>query len=207
MFKFSTTYINLISMFVSIIIFIFVQLFISNYKFFTHKGLLKAGFYVENQIQNNIENNEKISNNINNIANNIKNNENDNASNNEQDWYIEIPSISLKANIKEGTTKEILEDYVGHFEDTPKINGNVGLAGHNRGYKNNYFAHIKELKNGETIIYNYYGESKKYCVTSQIIIKDTQWDLLENTDENMITLITCVENQPEYRRCIQGKEI
>lgn len=203
MFKFSTTYINLISMFVSIIIFIFVQLFISNYELFTHKGLLRAGFYVENQIQNNIKNNEKISNNISNSDNNIK----DNISNNEQDWYIEIPSISLKANIKEGTTQEILEDYVGHFEETSKINGNVGLAAHNRGYKNNYFAHIKELKNGETIIYNYYGEIKKYRVTNQTIIKDTQWDLLENTDENVITLITCVENQPEYRRCIQGKEI
>lgn len=203
MFKFSTTYINLISMFVSVIIFVFVQLFISKYEFFTHKGLLKAGFYVENKIQNNIENNEKNLININNTVNNIKNNTN----NNEQDWYIEIPSISLKANIKESTTQETLEDYVGHFEETPEISGNVCLAAHNRGYKNNYFAHIKELKNGEVIIYNYYGTIKKYCVTNQTIIKDTQWDLLENTDENMITLITCVENQPEYRRCIQGKEI
>lgn len=204
MFKFSTTYINLISMFVSIIIFIFVQLFISNYEIFTHKGSLKAGFYVGNQIQNNIVNNKK---NSNNIVNSIKNNTNNNTNNNEQNWYIEIPSINLKANIKEGTEKETLEDYVGHFEETAKINGNVGLAGHNRGYKNNYFAHIKELKSGETIIYNYYGNVKKYYVTNQTIIKDTQWDLLENTDENTITLITCVENQPEYRRCIQGKEI
>ena len=26
------------------------------------------------------------------------------------------------------------------------------------------------------------------------------------TEENRITLITCVENEPEYRRCIQGIE-
>ena len=30
---------------------------------------------------------------------------------------------------------------------------------------------------------------------------------LENTEENRITLITCVENQKEYRRCIQAEEI
>jgi len=30
---------------------------------------------------------------------------------------------------------------------------------------------------------------------------------LKNTFDNRITLITCVEDQPEYRRCIQGTEI
>ena len=30
--------------------------------------------------------------------------------------------------------------------------------------------------------------------------------LLKETEENMLTLITCVENQPEYRRCIQAVE-
>ena len=29
---------------------------------------------------------------------------------------------------------------------------------------------------------------------------------LPQTEENMLTLITCVENQPEYRRCIQAVE-
>ena len=38
------------------------------------------------------------------------------------------------------------------------------------------------------------------------IIKDTDWNFLENTEDNMLTLITCVENQPEYRRCIQAVE-
>ena len=29
----------------------------------------------------------------------------------------------------------------------------------------------------------------------------------ENTEENQITLITCVENQKEYRRCIQAVQV
>ena len=29
---------------------------------------------------------------------------------------------------------------------------------------------------------------------------------LEKTEENTITLITCVENEPEYRRCVQAIE-
>ena len=46
-----------------------------------------------------------------------------------------------------------------------------------------------------------------YKVSEKTVIKDTQWDKLENTEDNRITLITCVENRPELRRCIQAKEI
>ena len=113
---------------------------------------------------------------------------------------------NLKANIKEGTTKDIMEDYIGHFEETKKDIGNIGLAAHNRGYKNNYFQNLKELKQNDEIYYKYKNEKRKYVVIKNIIIKDTDWTNLEESDGNIITLITCVENQPEYRRCVQGKE-
>lgn len=97
--------------------------------------------------------------------------------------------------------------FVGHFEETQKTNGNVGLAAHNRGYEKNYFADLKKLKDGDKIIYRYQNFTKQYAVTKHFIIKDTDWTILENTEENVITLITCVENQKEYRRCIQAEEI
>ena len=43
-------------------------------------------------------------------------------------------------------------------------------------------------------------------MTKNIIIKDTNWNYLKNTEKNKITLITCIENEPEYRRCIQAIE-
>ena len=191
MFKFSTTYINVVSLFISIVIFSFIQLFFSNYKNFSQKSYLKAGFNVENQIQ----------------SNSLNNQTNSQESQQEiEEWYIEIPIINLKANIKEGTEKETLDDYVGHFEETQKENGNIGLAAHNRGYKNNYFENIKKLKEDDSIFYNYKGKIKEYKVEKIFIIKDTDWNCLENTEKNIITLITCVENQPEYRRCIQGRQ-
>lgn len=194
MFKFSTTYINVVSLFISIIIFSFIQLFFSNYKNFSQKSYLKAGFNVENQIQN------KVSNSLNNQTNSQESQQET------EEWYIEIPIINLKANIKEGTEKETLDDYVGHFEETQKENGNIGLAAHNRGYKNNYFENIKKLKEDDSIFYNHKGKIKEYKVEKISIIKDTDWNCLENTEKNIITLITCVENQPEYRRCIQGRQ-
>ena len=136
----------------------------------------------------------------------IENKEEKTEENKENEWYLEIPCINLKANIKEGTSKEVMDDYIGHFEETKKDIGNIGLAAHNRGYKNNYFQNLKELKENDEIYYKYKNKSKKYVVTKNIIIKDTDWSNLEESNINIITLITCVENQPEYRRCIQGKE-
>ena len=119
-------------------------------------------------------------------------------------WKITIPKISLKAEISEGTSKEIMDKFVGHFEETTKTSGNVGLAAHNRGYDVNYFANIKQLVEGDEIIYKYYEFEETYIVTENKIIKDTDWEPLEDTQKDKITLITCVENEPKYRRCIQA---
>ena len=190
MFRYSSIYINLLSLFITVIIFSVIQLFFSNYDTFTKKSSLKAGFEVENSVQ------ETTTNEI--VEEKTKEKENV--------WYVEIPKINLKANIKEGTTKEIMDDYIGHFEETEKDKGNVGLAAHNRGYNNNYFERLKELEEGDRIYYTYKGNVREYVVTKHVIIKDTDWSYLEETEKNTITLITCVENEPEYRRCIQGQE-
>ena len=121
-------------------------------------------------------------------------------------WQLEIKKISLVADISDGTTKEILNKYIGHFEETKTEEGNIGLAAHNRGYDVNYFEKLKLLKEGDLIEYKHNQYSKTYEVTRNIIIKDTDWQYLEDTEDNMLTLITCVENEPNYRRCIQGVE-
>lgn len=119
-------------------------------------------------------------------------------------WKIEIPKINLIAEISNGTTPEILNKYVGHFEETPKSNGNVALAAHNRGYDVNYFGRLKELEIGDEIIYFCNGEKRIYKIESKTIIKDDEWKMLENTKDNRLTLITCVENQSKLRRCVQA---
>ena len=121
-------------------------------------------------------------------------------------WQIEIPKISLIAEISEGVTQEILNKYVGHFENTSKQEGNIGLAAHSRGYDVNYFKDLKLVKEGDEIKYIFNEFEKIYEVEKCRIIRNTEWEYLEETEENMLTLITFVENQPEYRRCIQAVE-
>lgn len=123
-----------------------------------------------------------------------------------EEWYLEIPKINLFAKIAEGTEEKILNEYIGHFKETTFINGNVGLAAHNRGYKVNYFSRLKELEIGDTINYCYNNEIRTYKVILKEIIDETNWSFLKNTKENKLTLITCVEDMPELRRCIQAIE-
>ena len=105
-------------------------------------------------------------------------------------WQIEIPNISLKVNILEGA--------IWHCENTSKEQGNVVLLMNNRD--------LKLLKEGDEIKYTHNKFEKIYEVEKNRIIKDTERDYLEETEENILTLITCVENQTEFRRCIQAIE-
>lgn len=164
---------------------------------------------LQNEIKESIQNitkdskvEEKEQNKINENTNQI----NKNTKENKQNWKIKISKIALEAEIEEGTQEKILEDYVGHFSETSKTEGNIGLAAHNRGYKNNYFSRLKELKEGDEIQYQYHNFNKTYVVKKHEIIEDTNWTNLEETEENTITLITCVENEPNFRRCIQAIE-
>lgn len=85
--------------------------------------------------------------------------------------------------------------------------GNVALAGHNRGYRCNFFQEIKNLKNGDIIIYSTEKGQRKYKVTLNKVIKETDWTYIQNTKDNRLTLITCEMNKKEYRRCVQAVEI
>ena len=125
----------------------------------------------------------------------------------EKIWQVEIPVIELTAPISEGTSQEVMQEFVGHFEETSKEDGNIGLAAHNRGYPINYFARLKELNKGDKVVYKYGSYIKTYSVELITVIEDTNWSYLQETKENILTLITCVESTPNKRLCIQAIEI
>lgn len=185
MFRFTRAGVNLISFAITTIIFIFIQILIYQYS-----NGIEIGVEIKEEIMQNVQKED-----------NIQQNEERN-----DIWQIEIERISLIANISEGTTEEVLNEYVGHFPETQKINGNIGLAAHNRGYNVNYFEKLKILEEGDEIKYTYNNIQKTYEVVKNKIIQDTDWSELENTEENILTLITCVENEPNYRRCVKAIE-
>lgn len=120
---------------------------------------------------------------------------------------ITIPAISLyDIKIKDGIDAKTLNEYVGHFPSTSNFDGNVGLAAHNSGFKNNFFKDINKLNLNDKIIYKYNKEKRQYRVAKKVEIDSYDWSYLDNTNDNLLTLITCVENMPNKRLVVQAVE-
>ena len=124
-----------------------------------------------------------------------------------EEWRLIIPKINVSAEIKEGTLGEVINNYVGHFGETPKDNGNIGLIAASSGYKENYFEKLADLVEGDVIIYIKGDLKKEYKVSTNIVIKETDWSYLSTTEDNRLTLITGILEEPEMRRCVQAVEV
>ena len=118
---------------------------------------------------------------------------------------LKIPSIGLTVGVYEGTGSAPLLKGAGHFEGTSIWNGNIAIAGHNRGVRND-FGKIHTLKSGDTITLTTVLGTRTYAVTSvsKVSVNDTSG--LSASIDNQITLYTCVENQPAYRWCVRALE-
>lgn len=220
MFKYTKLGVNVFSFVISFLIFILIDLFVFNQNFAFQANLnsIKIQENTNNvTIKEEVKEDASSKNNttVNLTKSNILEEKKEQEKTEQQkkenttkeaNWKIEIPSISLNAEIKEGTENKVIDNYVGHFESTSKTTGNIGLAAHNRGYPKNYFENLKKLKEGDEIKYKCGNFEKTYIVKYHKIIKDTDWSILEKTEENTLTLITCVENEPNYRRCVQAVE-
>ncbi|MCM1234258.1 MAG: class D sortase [Ruminococcus flavefaciens] len=118
---------------------------------------------------------------------------------------LKIPSIGLTVGVYEGTGSAPLLKGAGHFEGTSIWSGNIAIAGHNRGVRND-FGKIHTLKTGDTITFTTVLGTRTYAVTSvsKVSVNDTSG--LSATSDNQITLYTCVEDQPAYRWCVRALE-
>jgi len=119
---------------------------------------------------------------------------------------LRIPKLNLTVKVYEGETLENMRKGAGHFEFTSVWDGNIGIAAHNRGSAG-YFAGVKDLNDGDIITFETQYGTRQYAVFSKEKISDTDYSKLVWTSENIITLITCVENSPSQRWAIQGYEI
>ena len=117
---------------------------------------------------------------------------------------IKIDKIGFEGLIYEGTSLDTLRKGVGHFENSPYLNGNVCLAAHNT---NEYWAKLHTLENGDKITYISFLGTKEYQVKNVTKISETDWTLLQNSDENILTLITCVKGDKPKRLCVQAIEV
>ena len=122
-------------------------------------------------------------------------------------WTIEIKSLGLKANINEIDGDTPTDDYVGHFKDTSILGDNIALIAFNYGKDKNYFANLKDLKIGDEIIYTVNDKVKKYKVSfNQIIEKQNLKSIIENNNTSSLKLFTYVKNLSNNLRYVYAQE-
>lgn len=123
---------------------------------------------------------------------------------------LKINKLQVEAPIRDGTSQEIMRTSIGHFYESDYWNGNVSLASHNGGTNAHFFEKINTLNEDDEIEYITKQGTRKYRVKSIKKIENTDWSLVvknNNQSENTITLVTCIDNQPNYRLCVRGVEI
>lgn len=116
---------------------------------------------------------------------------------------LKIPSIGLTVKVFEGTGSTPLLKGAGHFTGTTAWEGNFCVAAHNRGVRND-FGKIHTLSSGSAVILSTKLGTRTYYVTSVSKVSDTDTSGLNPSAANMITMYTCVANQPAYRWCVRA---
>ena len=120
---------------------------------------------------------------------------------------LTIPDILLdNVPIRESVELSTLAQTIGHFPSTSIYEGNVGLASHNSGSQGDFFKNLKKIKIGSEIFYQTNYGTKRYIVTTKEVLDEEDWSYLQETEDNRITLITCVSGQKEKRLCVQAIE-
>jgi len=118
-----------------------------------------------------------------------------------------IEKIKVSAPILEGVDSNVLKKGIGHFPCSNYWEGNVCLASHNRGSYAHYFEKINTLNVGDKIMYQTKLGTRVYAVSQVNEIDENDLSVLDCTNENTITLITCIKGQSEKRLCVKGIEV
>lgn len=119
---------------------------------------------------------------------------------------LKIDKINLCQKVVNGHSLEVLKTDLGHVDETAYYKGNIGILGHNNGNAG-YFKRLTELAIDDEIQYITENGTMRYKVSEITEIDDTDWSKLSKTEDNRITLITCVRNVPAKRYCVQAVEI
>lgn len=102
---------------------------------------------------------------------------------------LEVPDARVSVMLLEGTDELTLNRAVGHIEGTalPGQPGNVGIAGH----RDSFFRGLADLELGDSLSITTLGGVARYEVAKLEVVEPTAVEVLEPTDHDALTLVTC----------------
>jgi len=121
----------------------------------------------------------------------------------QQARQIQIPAIGLSAPVVLGDGWEQLKKGVGQHLGTanPGETGNLVVSAHNDIF-GELFKDLDRLKTGDTIILTTQDRSFTYVVTGTQIVEPTRVDLMAQTPEKTLTMISCYPYRIDNQRIV-----
>lgn len=109
---------------------------------------------------------------------------------------VSIPSIESSLPVYHGTTEEVLQRGLGHLYGTSLPVGGEGthsvITGHTGLTTSTMWDNLIDVKKGDAVYINTFGEKLKYQVTStEVVLPHETESLAQQPDKDLITLITC----------------
>lgn len=121
----------------------------------------------------------------------------------QQARQIQIPAIGLSAPVVLGDGWEQLKKGIGQHLNTanPGETGNLVVSAHNDIF-GELFKDLDQLKAGDEVIVTTQDKSYTYIVTGTQIVEPTRVDLMAQTTEKTLTMISCYPYRIDTQRIV-----
>jgi len=102
---------------------------------------------------------------------------------------IEIPRLHLSVMVLEGAAPKILRVAAGHVNGTalPGTTGNIGIAAH----RDTFFRPLRDVRRNDQVLMTTSYGTFRYIVDSIEIVDPTDVQVLRQTPDPQLTLVTC----------------
>lgn len=121
---------------------------------------------------------------------------------------LTIDSIGVSAPVFETDDEmEAMRKGVAHYKTTSAWNGNIGLCAHNGTASYCWFRDLHKVEKGDMVTYQTALGTRTYQVSEIKEIEETDWSMLGRTEDNRITMTTCIDDKPSKRLVVQAVEI
>ena len=127
--------------------------------------------------------------------------------------FVEIPAISVYLPILHGTSDSVLQDGVGHLENTSLPVGGAGthavLSAHSGLSDKKLFTDLPLLVEGDLFYIHVLGRTMAYQVDQILTVEPWQTEALEIEEgSDLVTLITCVPyGVNSHRLLVHGRRV
>lgn len=116
-----------------------------------------------------------------------------------------IEKIDVNAPVYETDDEmEAMRKGIAHYKITSAWEGNIGLCAHNGTASYCWFHDLNKLETGDEVVYKTALGSRSYQVSMIKEISETDWSMFSRTEDNRLTMTTCIDGKPDKRLCVQA---